>query len=55
MLRSLLLLILFLALLGLVGRYDFDDAVKQQEGYCRGVRERVWPDYDGIYWEECKK
>lgn len=44
-----------LALLGVVGQMDYEDALAQEQAYCKNVREGVWPDYDGIYEKVCKK
>ena len=38
---------------GLVGRMDFDNEVREQIAYCENVKAGVWPDYKGTYKTEC--
>lgn len=45
--------IALIALLGLVGNMDYEDAVNQADLYCQNVHEGVWPDYNEIYDKEC--
>jgi hypothetical protein len=37
----------------LVGGQDFNDAKRAEAQYCADVRDRVYPDYKGIYQEVC--
>ena len=46
-------LLLILAVMGLVGNMDFEDALLQQDHYCKMVAEGAWPDYDEVYKDEC--
>ena len=43
----------FVAIFGLVGSMDYEDAVAQQVLYCDNVAAKVWPDYEGSYKTEC--
>lgn len=38
----------FAMLLGLVGSYDYDEALDSQALYCENVASGVWPDYKEI-------
>lgn len=49
-----LYLILLLLILGMVGTWDYEDALRQQERYCEMVSLGVWGDYNGNYDEICK-
>ncbi len=50
-----LVVVAVLALLGVVGQMDYEDELAQEANYCKNVRDGVWPDYDNIYEEVCKK
>ena len=51
--RNWLIAIAVFVAVGLVGRMDFEDEVRQQIAYCENVKAGVWPDYDGTYKAEC--
>lgn len=46
-------LFLILLIMGWVGSMDFKDASHQRDHYCMMVADGLWPDYDGIYKNEC--
>lgn len=46
-------LVLILLAMGAVGSMDFEDALLQQDHYCKMVAEGTWPDYEGNYEEQC--
>lgn len=48
------IIIALLLLLGIVGRMDTEDEEAAAVTYCENVRDKVWPDYKGIYKKECK-
>jgi len=52
--QSTIALLVILALFGLVGQMDYDDAVDQQAHYCAMVKAGDWPDYQGTYQAECQ-
>ncbi len=52
---KLFLILLAVASICVVGQMDYEDAVSQEQLYCKNVREGVWPDYDSIYEKVCKK
>ena len=52
--QSTIALLVILALFGLVGQMDYDDAVDQQAQYCAMVKAGHWPDYQGTYRNECR-
>lgn len=52
--QSTIALLVILALFGLVGQMDYDDAVDQQAQYCEMVKAGHWPDYRGTYRAECR-
>lgn len=43
-----------LILFGIVGGMDAEDAEASADLYCQMVKDRVWPDYQGIYLQECR-
>lgn len=47
--------VLCLFAFGKVGQMDFEDALSQEQTYCKRVAEGTWPDYKGIYEKVCKK
>lgn len=51
--RNWLIAIAVFVAVGLVGRMDFEDEVREQIAYCENVKAGVWPDYDGTYKTEC--
>lgn len=46
-------LLLVLAAMGWVGDMDYEDAVLQQNHYCKMVASGYWPDYNETYRAEC--
>jgi len=44
-----------LALLGIVGRLDYEDQLAEQAVYCEMVKAGEWPDYQKTYLTECVK
>lgn len=51
--KGILTALALLALFGLVGQMDYDDAVDQQAQYCAMVKAGDWSDYQGTYRAEC--
>lgn len=51
--KGLLIAAAVFVIVGLVGRMDFEDEVREQIAYCENVKAGVWPDYDGTYKTEC--
>ena len=47
-------IVAFVALLGMAGQMDFEDAKAEEALYCDNVKNGVWPDYDGIYADVCE-
>lgn len=45
--------ILILLIMGWVGNMDYEDAQLGQQHYCKMVANGHWPDYDGVYKDEC--
>lgn len=46
--------IIFVLVLTLVGNQDYQDAKRDEQAYCDGVKNNSWPDYHGNYAEVCK-
>lgn len=46
-------LLLILAAMSWVGSMDYEDALLGQQYYCKMVANGHWPDYDGVYKDEC--
>ena len=46
--------IVFMALVGIAGRWDMEDAKAAEKSYCESVRTHQTPDYDHDYAEVCK-
>ena len=42
------------ALFGIVGHFDYEDAKAEEALYCSNVKNGVWPDYDGTYAKVCE-
>jgi hypothetical protein len=51
--RTLAILVVIVLLVGIVGKMDHEDAVLEAEAYCANVHAGTWPDYEGIYKEQC--
>lgn len=41
-------IVLILLIMGMVGSMDYEDAVLNQNHYCKMVAEGTWPDYNGL-------
>ena len=51
---TILAVVVFWLLFGVVGRLDYEDAVAEEALYCSNVKNGIWPDYDGIYADVCE-
>ena len=51
---TILAVVVFGLLVGVVGRFDYEDAVAEEALYCSNVKNGLWPDYDGIYADVCE-
>lgn len=49
-----LLLMCCYAILGIVGRIDFDEQNAQVKIYCKNVESGLWPDYKNTYERDCE-
>jgi hypothetical protein len=47
------IVLVLLAVYGVFGRLDADDAERQQAEYCSMVAHHYWPDYKHVYKKEC--
>lgn len=52
--RNVLLVAVFLSVIGLVGKGDYQDQIAMQNHYCAQVKGGYWPDYKNIAEEVCK-
>jgi hypothetical protein len=52
--RNWLIAIAVFLAVGLVGRMDFEDEVREQIAYCENVKAGLWPDYEGTYAKVCE-
>ena len=43
------LIAVIIASMFLVGTSEYEDALADQEVYCKNVSDGVWPDYKGLY------
>jgi hypothetical protein len=48
------LIAVIIASMFLVGTSEYEDALADQEVYCKNVSDGVWPDYKGSYAEVCE-
>lgn len=48
------IVVFVLAVLGIVGNGDMQEAQLAQDEYCKNVASQTWPDYKGNYSEVCK-
>jgi hypothetical protein len=48
------LIAVIIASMFLVGTSEYEDALADQEAYCKNVSDGVWPDYKGLYAEVCE-
>lgn len=44
----------FLSVFAIIGAIDYKDEEVALIEYCDNVRNKIWPDYKGIYKKECK-
>lgn len=51
--KGLLIAAAVFVIVGLVGRMDFEDEVREQIAYCENVKAGAWPDYNGTHKAEC--
>lgn len=54
-LQTVAVIVAVLALLGIVGRMDADDAQLDADHYCEMVKAGHWPDYQGTYRTQCRR
>ena len=47
--------VLVIGCTAVVGSMDYEDALSDQEHYCRNVAEGIWPDYKESFQTECKE
>ena len=52
--KTILIVAAVVALFGIVGHFDYEDAKAEEALYCSNVKNGVWPDYDGIYADVCE-
>ena len=52
--KTVLIAVAVVALFGIVGHFDYEDAKAEAALYCSKVKNGVWPDYDGIYADVCE-
>ena len=53
--KTVLIAVAVVALFGIVGHFDYEDAKQEEISYCENVKSGVWPDYEGTYVSECEK
>lgn len=51
--KAVLFILVLLAFLSIVGKFDLIDEENETRIYCDMVKDGVWPDYKGIYEKEC--
>lgn len=47
--------IIWVMMLGIVGRMDAEDAQLDVDHYCEMVKAGHWPDYQGTYRDQCRR
>ena len=52
--KTILIVAAVVALFGIVGHFDYEDAKAEEALYCSNVKNGVWPDYDGTYAKVCE-
>ena len=52
--KNIIIAAFFVALVGIVGQMDYEDAIAEADLYCQNVHAGVWPDYEGTYAKECR-
>ena len=53
--KTVLIAVAVVALFGIAGHFDYEDAKQEEISYCENVKSGVWPDYEGTYVSECEK
>lgn len=53
--RSLISLLFFILAMLILGSIDQNDQAKEEQTYCRMVREQHWPGYKHVYKDICKE
>lgn len=48
------LIAVIIASMFLVGTSEYEDALADQQIYCKNVSDGAWPDYKGVYAEACE-
>jgi len=52
--KTVLIVAAVVALFGIVGHFDYEDAKAEEALYCSNVKNGVWPDYEGTYKNFCE-
>ena len=52
--KTVLIAVAVVALFGIVGHFDYEDAKAEEALYCDNVKNCVWPDYEGTYAKVCE-
>ena len=52
--KTVLIAVAVVALFGVVGHFDYEDAKQEEISYCENVKSGQWPDYEGTYAKVCE-
>lgn len=52
--KTVLIAVAVVALFGIAGHFDYEDAKQEEISYCENVKSGLWPDYEGIYADVCE-
>ena len=52
--KTVLIVAAVVALFGIVGYFDYEDAKQEEISYCENVKAGLWPDYEGTYAKVCE-
>ncbi len=52
--KTVLIAVAVVALFGIVGHFDYEDAKQEETSYCENVKSGLWPDYEGTYAKVCE-
>lgn len=52
--KTVLIVAAVVALFGIVGHFDYEDAKQEEISYCENVKAGLWPDYEGTYAKVCE-
>ena len=52
--ETVLIAVAVVALFGIVGHFDYEDAKREEISYCENVKSGQWPDYEGTYAKVCE-